>query len=537
VKKFRDLKISRKLFVSFGLILVLATVTGIFSLWQLSLVNQSANELATNWLPSIKTLGDVKLLLARLRSNESQLILYAADPELTKTLQARTEDVLKDLNVALDTYRSQISEPEEKAIYPEAIRRLEQLLKQHGALMNALAQQDVVAAKAIFAGASSDLYFSLLKDFSTLAEVNRRGGDQSAADTARIYRESLMWGAASLLISTFIGVALAVIIARIISSPLSLAARIADTVAAGNLSTDIGAAGSDETGQVIGALRKMNQSLCHIISGVKTCSETIATASQQIATGNLDLSSRTEEQASSLQQTAAAMEQITGSMLETTAHSRRANELALGASSVAGEAGQTMREVVTTMSSISSASGRIVEIISVIDSIAFQTNILALNAAVEAARAGDGGRGFAIVAAEVRSLAQRSATAAKEIKTLIDNTVDQVGAGSQLVQKAGQTMQAVVASVEQVTTIVADIAAVSDHQSKEISEINFAIAQMDSVTQQNAALVEEAEAASQALQEQAMQLSSMVSRFRLPASSAALARAGEAKPASNAHQA
>nr|WP_280921021.1 methyl-accepting chemotaxis protein [Herbaspirillum sp. 1130] len=225
------------------------------------------------------------------------------------------------------------------------------------------------------------------------------------------------------------------------------------------------------------------------------------------------------------------MEQITSSIVQASAHSRQADALAVNASTVAGEAGQVVTEVVTTMSAIKQASTRIVEIIAVIDGIAFQTNILALNAAVEAARAGDEGRGFAVVAAEVRNLAQRSATAAREIKGLIDDTVEQVGVGSLLVQQAGETMRSVVGSVEQVTAIVAEIARASDDQSKGITEINFAIGQMDGVTQQNAALVEQAAAASQGLQDQAGLLSTLVGRFRLPAdpSVAVLAPEGQAQ--------
>ncbi|MDR6743203.1 methyl-accepting chemotaxis protein [Herbaspirillum sp. 1173] len=321
------------------------------------------------------------------------------------------------------------------------------------------------------------------------------------------------------------------IVARAISQPLILAARIANTVAAGDLCTEIALSGNDETGQVIAALRHMNEELRLILNGVKSGAENVATASRQIASGNIDLSSRTEEQASSLQQTAAAMEQITSSIVQASAHSRQADALAVNASTVAGEAGQVVTEVVTTMSAIKQASTRIVEIIAVIDGIAFQTNILALNAAVEAARAGDEGRGFAVVAAEVRNLAQRSATAAREIKGLIDDTVEQVGVGSLLVQQAGETMRSVVGSVEQVTAIVAEIARASDDQSKGITEINFAIGQMDGVTQQNAALVEQAAAASQGLQDQAGLLSTLVGRFRLPAdpSVAVLAPEGQAQ--------
>lgn len=528
MKKFRDLKIAKKLVISFGLILMFTTGIGAFSLWQLDRVHASADELASNWLPSIKTLGDIRLLLARLRSNEAQMIVYAADPVLTKTLRGRTQDVLSDLKAALETYQGQISEPEEKAVYPDAIRRINTLLRQHAELMEALEGGHPDRAVSLFAGDSSDVYFSLLKDFAILADVNRRGGDQSAAQTARIYGQSQTLIVAALVAVLLLGGGLAVIVARAIAAPLRLAARIANTVAAGDLRTDIALAGKDETGEVIAALRRMNGNLRDILKGVKGGADNVATASQQIASGNIDLSARTEEQASSLEQTASAMEQITGSILQTSANSQQADALALNASAVAAQAGEVVQSVVSTMSSIKQASARIVEIIAVIDGIAFQTNILALNAAVEAARAGDEGRGFAVVAAEVRSLAQRSATAAREIKDLIDNTVEQVGVGSLLVQQAGTTMQSVVASVEQVTAIVAEIARASDDQSKGISEINFAIGQMDGVTQQNAALVEEAAAASQGLQDQAVVLSTLVGRFQLPAEPQSVPAAQEA---------
>ncbi|MDT0357856.1 methyl-accepting chemotaxis protein [Herbaspirillum huttiense F1] len=531
MKKFRDLKIAKKLVISFSLILLFTTSIGLFSIWQLHRVNASANELATNWLPSIKTLGEIKLLLARLRSNEAQLIVYAGDHVQAKKLTGRTLDILNDLKTALNTYEGQISEPEEKDVYPEASLRIKRLLQHHAAFMAALADGRLDLASTIFAGESSDIYFSLLKDVDTLANVNRRGGDQSAADTNRIYGESQTLICFALLTVLLIGGGLAMIVARAISQPLILAARIANTVAAGDLCTEIALSGNDETGQVIAALRHMNEELRLILNGVKSGAENVATASRQIASGNIDLSSRTEEQASSLQQTAAAMEQITSSIVHASAHSRQADALAVNASTVAGEAGQVVTEVVTTMSAIKQASTRIVEIIAVIDGIAFQTNILALNAAVEAARAGDEGRGFAVVAAEVRNLAQRSATAAREIKGLIDDTVEQVGVGSLLVQQAGETMRSVVGSVEQVTAIVAEIARASDDQSKGITEINFAIGQMDGVTQQNAALVEQAAAASQGLQDQAGLLSTLVGRFRLPAdpSVAVLAPEGQAQ--------
>jgi len=259
----------------------------------------------------------------------------------------------------------------------------------------------------------------------------------------------------------------------------------------------------------------MNDSLLKIVREVRLGTDTIATASTQIASGNLDLSSRTEEQASSLEETASAMEELTSTVKQNADNARQANQLAVSASAVAQEGGDVVGQVVATMGSINDSSKKIVDIISVIDGIAFQTNILALNAAVEAARAGEQGRGFAVVASEVRSLAQRSAAAAKEIKVLIDDSVEKVTSGSKLVEQAGSTMAEVVGSVRRVTDIVGEISAASQEQSTGIEEVNRAITQMDEVTQQNAALVEEAAAAAQSLQDQAGKLAQVVGVFKL----------------------
>ena len=312
-----------------------------------------------------------------------------------------------------------------------------------------------------------------------------------------------------------VGIVIGLVISRSITRPLNEAVKIAQTVAAGDLSSSIAVRSKDETGQLMQALKDMNDSLVGIVGQVRSGTDTIATASSQIAAGNQDLSSRTEEQASSLEETAASMEELTSTVKQNADNAHQANQLAVTASSVAVRGGSVVAEVVGTMGAINASSRKIVDIIGVIDGIAFQTNILALNAAVEAARAGEQGRGFAVVAAEVRNLAQRSAAAAKEIKTLIGDSVDKVEEGSKQVAEAGKTMDEIVGSVKRVTDIMAEITAASQEQTAGIEQINQAITQMDQVTQQNAALVEEAAAAASSLQEQASGLSQVVSVFRL----------------------
>lgn len=319
--------------------------------------------------------------------------------------------------------------------------------------------------------------------------------------------------------SLSIGIGGAVLITRSIIQPLSEAVKVANIVASGDFRSEISTEFNDEPGQLLQALNQMNNGLSATIAQVRTSTELITAASEEIATGNLDLSSRTEEQAGSLEETASAMEQLTATVKQNADNARQANQLAESASNIALNGGQVVQNVVATMGKIKESSGKIVDIISVIDSIAFQTNILALNAAVEAARAGEQGRGFAVVASEVRSLAHRSASAAKEIKALIEDSVSNVNTGSMLVDQAGVTMDNIVTSVRQVLEIMNEIAAASQEQSTGIEEVNHAISQMDEVTQQNAALVEEAAAAAASMQEQAANLMQEVSAFKLIANS------------------
>jgi methyl-accepting chemotaxis protein len=318
------------------------------------------------------------------------------------------------------------------------------------------------------------------------------------------------------ILSAVLGALFGWILIASIVRPLRGAMQIAQRVADRDLTQRIEMGANDETGQLVKMLMVMKDSLTEIVSEVRSNTISITTASQQIASGNGDLSSRTEEQASTLEETASSMEELTSTVKQNAENAKHANQLAANASSIAVKGGHVVGEVVQTMASISTSSKKIVDIISVIEGIAFQTNILALNAAVEAARAGEQGRGFAVVAAEVRNLAQRSAAAAKEIKTLIGDSVDKVEAGSKQVDQAGATMNEVVAAVKRVTDIMYEISAASNEQSTGIEQVNQAIIQMDEVTQQNAALVEQASAAAESMRVQAQDLAKIVSVFKLP---------------------
>ncbi|OWJ59350.1 methyl-accepting chemotaxis protein [Paraburkholderia caledonica] len=326
-------------------------------------------------------------------------------------------------------------------------------------------------------------------------------------------------------IAVLLGIVTAALISRSILRQLggepSAAQEMAAHIAEGNLTVSVQVAPGDRT-SLMASLEAMREKLTSIVSGIKTSAESISVAAGEIAQGNQDLSQRTEEQAASLQQTAASMEELTSTVRNNTDNARQGSTLASAASATAASGGEVVQQVVATMQDISSSSTKVTEIISVIEGIAFQTNILALNAAVEAARAGEDGRGFAVVAGEVRTLAQRSATAAKEIKDLIEASVSHVTNGSQLVENAGQTMGEVVRSVKQVTDIMGEIASASSEQTKGIEQVNVAVTQMDEVTQQNAALVEQATAAAQAMSDQAESLRAAVSIFRVDAAQQAV---------------
>jgi methyl-accepting chemotaxis protein I, serine sensor receptor len=355
----------------------------------------------------------------------------------------------------------------------------------------------------------------LHKNIFDLINLQARVASEEYAEAQSNFNTTFLVTSVAVALGVLLAIVIGVMLIRAIVGPLNEAIAVANAVASGDLTSRIEAKSNNETGKLLQALKQMNDNLVDLVGKVRAGTDSISTASGEIASGNADLSQRTEQQASSLEETASSMEELTSTVKQNADNARQANQLAVGASDVAVKGGAVVGQVVQTMSSINESSKKIVDIISVIDGIAFQTNILALNAAVEAARAGEQGRGFAVVATEVRTLAQRSAAAAKEIKELIGDSVNKVEDGTRLVDEAGATMDEIVSAVKRVTDIMAEISAASQEQSAGIEQVNQAVTQMDEVTQQNAALVEEAAAAAESMQEQSHGLIEAVSVFKL----------------------
>ncbi|WP_050477277.1 methyl-accepting chemotaxis protein [Herbaspirillum rhizosphaerae] len=514
MKWFYDLRISKKLLISFIIVLALTTTLGIFSIVQLGKVNQASTDIATNWMPSVTTSLELKVLLVRIRTVQLQHVLSTKEEDFVSN-EKLLDDMVPAIKKKLADYEKLVDTDVEKAVFPQFVKNLDAFLALQKKILELSRANKNDEARDVIVKEATPIYLAMFANADKLVAVNQEGAKGADEAAEKTYRSSRILIVGMLAGCIVIGMLMAVWVARIVSNPLREAVDVAQRVADGDLTADIHPSSKDETGQLMTSLKAMNDSLFKIVSQVRQGTDTIATASNEIAVGNLDLSSRTEQQASSLEETASSMEELTSTVKQNADNARQANQLAVSASEVAIQGGSVVEQVVNTMGSINDSSKKIVDIISVIDGIAFQTNILALNAAVEAARAGEQGRGFAVVASEVRSLAQRSASAAKEIKALIDDSVEKVDTGSKLVAQAGSTMHEVVSSVKRVTDIVAEISAASQEQSTGIGEVNQAITQMDEVTQQNAALVEEAAAAAQSLQDQASKLAEVVSVFKL----------------------
>jgi len=533
--RFGNLKISVRLGAAFAVLMALMLVMIVFSIVRFSSVGAANDQIIRqDWVSAAS--ANVIDAAAREDARRTLALFILPDRDARAKSYERIDADKKAIDAALDTLNKLVTAPDSKA----ALVKVQSARAAYSASFIKVA--DMVEgdkkddAAALMNSETFPALDALLDNIKTMVDLQKKQVEASGAGARGDITLSRNLMIALGIIGVLAGVGLAIWITRSITRPLNEAVAVARQVAQGDLTTRINPVTTDETGQLLQALKEMNESLARTVGEVRNSTETIATASGEIASGNLDLSSRTEAQASSLEETASSMEELTQTVKQNADNARQANQLVVSASDVAVKGGQVVGQVVETMGSIKDSSRKIVDIIGVIDSIAFQTNILALNAAVEAARAGEQGRGFAVVATEVRNLAQRSAGAAKEIKALIGDSVEKVDAGSKLVDEAGETMNEIVTSVKQVADIMSEITAASQEQSSGIEQVNQAIGQMDEMTQQNAALVEEAAAAAQSMQDQAGSLSLAVSVFKLSgidraATPAMRAPSNSAKPA------
>ncbi|MBE7939193.1 MULTISPECIES: methyl-accepting chemotaxis protein [Ramlibacter] len=521
----RSTKLSTKLGLAFAVMLALTLLVGGVALNRLVQVNAAAQDIAGNWLPSIKVLGEIRTTANQLRRAEANLLLALDAADLDS--QVKKLDELRVVQQGLlARYEPLISSADERQHFEQFARHRQAWIALRPRLIELArgGEKAAPAGRALFHGDSSSAFTAMASELGALVDINDKGSKVAAAEAAHAYDTARTWIFAIGGLSLVIACVLALLIVRNVTGQIggepadavALARRVAD----GDLSLAIHTRPGDDR-SLLAALRRMQESLSAIVGGVRGNADGVATASAQIAQGNQDLSSRTEEQASALQQTAASMKQLAGTVQQNADNAEQGNALAEQASGVAARGGEVVGQVVQTMKGINESSRKIADIISVIDGIAFQTNILALNAAVEAARAGEQGRGFAVVASEVRNLAQRSADAAKEIKALITDSVGRVEQGTALVDQAGATMGEVVDSISRVTQLMAGIAAASREQSAGVAQIGEAVNQMDQATQQNAALVEQSAAAADSLKSQAAQLVGAVSVFRVAGSPAA----------------
>ncbi|MES2933552.1 MAG: methyl-accepting chemotaxis protein [Pseudomonadota bacterium] len=518
-----NLKIGARLGLGFGLILFLVALMSASGMMRLASIGNSAEHLVGNLL--VKERHAHEWLLGT-KSNALRALAFvrSTDPDSQKYFQAQMDQQSKLISEVQKKVEATLESAEEKQLFAEVGAKRSTYVEKRKSVLKLKEGGNEADVKKMLDDEMVPALNAYVLSIENVLSYYQKSIDLAAKSVDADYQSGstvLLLGGIGAFV---VGSLLAWYLTRSITHPLTRALSLAEQVAQGDLSKQqVDVVTHDELGRLLTALETMRVSLASTVRQIRIGTDSIATASSQIAAGNLDLSSRTEKQAGSLEETASAMEQLTSTVKQNAENAREANQLAAAASGVAERGGAVVAQVVSTMGSINDSSRKIVDIIGVIDGIAFQTNILALNAAVEAARAGEQGRGFAVVAAEVRNLAQRSASAAKEIKSLIGDSVEKVATGGRLVSDAGTTMDEVVESVRKVTHIMAEITVASQEQSTGIAQVNDAVVLMDQVTQQNAALVEQAAAAAESLQDQAATLAKLASVFRLDAAAAVTA--------------
>ncbi|WP_280926203.1 methyl-accepting chemotaxis protein [Caldimonas mangrovi] len=511
----RSFTIRTRMIGAIAVVLVLLGMVGGAGLFGLFRVQSLSSDFIASSSASGSALSSLRDDLGMMRRHEKDMIInYENSSAVVKGKQAWTK-TLEEVRGKLAQMQS--ADPKDAALVQELQAHLADYSKQFEHVSNQLvagAYDTATVAQRVMGKAIAS-YDEAEKRLELLEQALGESSRQAQASNDSAMQLTIVLFGAAVAFAIAIVVPLTLLNMQSICKPIATAQALARSIADGDLTHSVEINGKDETGDLLRALNQMQTSLRDIVSRVHVSTESITTASTEIATGNLDLSSRTEQAASNLQQTAASMEQLTGTVKQSADAAYQANQLAASASQVAAKGGSVVAQVVTTMDEINASSKKIADIIGVIDGIAFQTNILALNAAVEAARAGEQGRGFAVVAGEVRNLAQRSAQAAKEIKTLIGASVEKVEGGAKLVQTAGSTMQEIVGSVQRVSDIIGEITAAAAEQNDGIGQVNTAVTQLDQMTQQNAALVEESTAAAESLKEQAYKLADVVKAFKL----------------------
>ena len=516
-----NLRIGFRLLLGFALLLALLAIISAASLARMGRIYANLDDIVHGNNEESRLASEMQLLEKETDSDLRYLVLLDNPAEMRAVV-----DKINAQRVAYDKserdlgalFKSSASTtPDEQRLFDQAARNQQAAAPAVDKVVELGLQNKDADAIHVLTQEAVPLQRAWFASLHDLSDLEGKLSNTAAEEAAAIYSQSRLIVLCLSGLALLVGGAAAWSIGRSITLPMRKAIDAAERVAAGNLEGAIRAEGSDESGQLLQALASMQQALVKTVTDVRLNADSVASASVQIAQGNSDLSQRTEEQASALQQTSATMAELGATVTNNAANAVQANQLALTARDVARQGGAVVNQVVATMRDIDESSHRIAEIIGVIDGIAFQTNILALNAAVEAARAGEQGRGFAVVASEVRNLARRSAEAAKEIKTLIATSVERVSRGTELVDKAGQTMQDVVAAIGRVTEIVEEISAASSEQATGVAQVGEAISQMDRVTQRNASLVEESASAAESLSQQASLLVGSVAFFKLAA--------------------
>jgi methyl-accepting chemotaxis protein len=512
---FKNLTIKSRLIFIIGLLSVFLLCIGLLGLYGISNSNEGMRTIYEDRTAPLGQVADIEALLL---TNRLDIAVALVTPT-HEVIRERTADVEKNIDTITktwDAYMATYLTPDEKKLAEKfADDRKKFVVTGLKPTVAALRAGDIKEANRLVVEVIRPTYKPVGEGIAALKQLQLDVAEQEYEKGQTSYGTIRTITISAIIFGVGLSIWIGFVLIRAIVNPINEAVALANAVASGDLTSKIESNTNDETGLLLQALKSMNDNLVKLVGNVRASADSITTGAGEIAAGNADLSQRTEEQASSLEETAASMEELTSTVKQNAENAKQANQLAKGASEIAMKGGEVVGQVVGTMSSINDSSRKIVDIISVIDGIAFQTNILALNAAVEAARAGEQGRGFAVVAAEVRNLAQRSAAAAKEIKTLIGDSVGKVEDGTRLVDEAGKTMAEIVNAVKRVTDIMSEISAASMEQSTGIEQVNQAVTQMDEVTQQNAALVEEAAAAAESVEEQAQLLTEAVGIFKL----------------------